>query len=231
LSGRTYLTGWSDRDPVVPGAVPYGDVIVPYVIAACVIAGLAGRRRGGPGCHIDASMYEICVQQMTTAIAAAQQGPPPERCGNRDPAVLLQDVYPARGEDRWVAISAVDEAALARLNALTGNRPIEAWTSEREDCDIVNQLQREGIAAGMVQDIEDLIERDEALRERGALVDLPHPKLGDFGHVRTPISFSRSKVSPYRAPALGEHTTEIALTLAGLSAERLAQLTDAGVLK
>jgi crotonobetainyl-CoA:carnitine CoA-transferase CaiB-like acyl-CoA transferase len=231
LSGRTYLTGWSDRDPVVPGAVPYGDVIVPYVIAACVIAGLAGRRRGGPGCHIDASMYEICVQQMTNAIAAAQHGPPPERCGNRDPAVLLQDVYPARGEDRWVAISAFDEAALARLNALTGNRPIEAWTSEREDYDIVNQLQREGIAAGMVQDIEDLIERDETLRERGALVDLPHPKLGDFGHVRTPISFSRSTVSPYRAPALGEHTTEIALTLAGLSAERVAELNDAGVLK
>src|SRR5690606_21611503 len=27
LSGRTFLTGWEDRDPVVPGAVPYGDVI------------------------------------------------------------------------------------------------------------------------------------------------------------------------------------------------------------
>ena len=28
--GRTLLTGWPDRDPVIPGAVPYGDVIVPY---------------------------------------------------------------------------------------------------------------------------------------------------------------------------------------------------------
>lgn len=34
LSGRTYLTGWPDRDPVIPSALPYGDVIVPYVMAA-----------------------------------------------------------------------------------------------------------------------------------------------------------------------------------------------------
>ena len=38
LSGRTFLTGWPDRDPVIPGAVPYGDVIVPYVMAACIAA-------------------------------------------------------------------------------------------------------------------------------------------------------------------------------------------------
>ena len=38
LSGRTYLTGWPDRDPVTPGAVPYGDVIVPYVMAASALA-------------------------------------------------------------------------------------------------------------------------------------------------------------------------------------------------
>jgi crotonobetainyl-CoA:carnitine CoA-transferase CaiB-like acyl-CoA transferase len=113
LSGRTFLTGWGDRDPVVPGAVPYGDVIVPYVIAAGVIAGICYRLRGGRGCHIDASMYEICVQQMADAVAAAQRGPLPVRTGNTDPAVLLQDVYPARGHDRWVAISAFDDAVVA----------------------------------------------------------------------------------------------------------------------
>ncbi len=44
LSGRTYLTGWPDRDPVIPGAVPYGDVIVPYVMAATAAAALQHRR-------------------------------------------------------------------------------------------------------------------------------------------------------------------------------------------
>src|SRR6185312_4114895 len=56
LSGRTYLTGWPDRGPVIPGAVPFGDVIVPYVMAAATAAALQARRETGRGCHIDAAM-------------------------------------------------------------------------------------------------------------------------------------------------------------------------------
>src|SRR5690606_23251208 len=95
-----------DRDPVVPGAVPYGDVIVPYVMAAALLAVLAAP---GAGAHIDASMYEICVQQMHAAIVAAQGSSPLARMGNADPAVKQQGVYPARGEDCWVAISLFDD--------------------------------------------------------------------------------------------------------------------------
>jgi crotonobetainyl-CoA:carnitine CoA-transferase CaiB-like acyl-CoA transferase len=231
LSGRTFLTGWPDRDPVVPGAVPYGDVIVPYVMAACVMAGLAYRREHGGGCHVDASMYEICVQQMLPAIRAAQQGSMPRRMGNADPAVLHQDVYPARGEDRWVAISLFDEADQARLVELTGGAPLAEWTRHQDDHELVEQLQRAGIAAGVVQDIEDMIEKDVSLDERGALVDLPHPKLGNFGHVRTPIDFSGDVVATFRAPGIGEHTREIALETAGIEAERFAELVAEGVLK
>lgn len=229
LSGRTFLTGWPDRDPVVPGAVPYGDVIVPYVMAACAIAALGHRLRGGRGCHIDAAMYEICVQQMAEAIESVQRGVPPRRLGNADPAVRLQDVYPARGEDRWIAITAFDDEDLERLMRLTGGRPIEEWTRERDEFELVELLQREGIAAGAVQDIEDLVERDPTLRERGALIELPHPKLGPFGHVRTPISFSRVAVTPYRAPAIGEHTREIVRSLIGLNDARIAELEAKGV--
>jgi crotonobetainyl-CoA:carnitine CoA-transferase CaiB-like acyl-CoA transferase len=231
LSGRTYLTGWADRDPVVPGAVPYGDVIVPYVMAAAVAAALAARRTHGRGCHIDASMYEICVQQMSAAIAAAQRGSAPRRTGNADPAVLEQNVYPVRGDDRWVAISVFDEAERERLRGLAGGRPLAEWTREHDERALVALLQAHGIAAGVLQDIEDLIERDDSLRARGALVLLPHPKLGPFGHVRTPIDFSADRVAPYRAPALGEHNREIALELAGLTDERFAELEALGVFR
>jgi crotonobetainyl-CoA:carnitine CoA-transferase CaiB-like acyl-CoA transferase len=231
LSGRTFLTGWADRDPVVPGAVPYGDVIVPYVMAACIAAALVKRREQGGGCHIDASMYEICVQQMHAAIAAAQRGNVPQRMGNADPAVFSQDVYPARGEDRWIAISLFNAEEQSRLAELAGGRSIPEWTREHEDHALVAQLQAAGIAAGVVQDMEDLLERDPQLLARGALVELPHPRLGPFGHMRTPISFSVDHVAPYRAPRMGEHSREIALELAGVSADRFAQLEAAGVLK
>jgi crotonobetainyl-CoA:carnitine CoA-transferase CaiB-like acyl-CoA transferase len=91
-------------------------------------------------------------------------------------------------------------------------------------------LQSSGIPAGAVQDVQDLIERDPQLAFRGALVTLEHPLLGPFGHVRTPLSFSRNRIEPYRAPGLGEHTDPIA-RLAGLASERIAELREQGVFK
>lgn len=228
LSGRTYLTGYADRDPVIPGAVPYGDVIVPFVMAGHVAAALQHRRETGQGCHIDASMYEICVQQMRDYLAAAKRGERPQRTGNADPAVFFQDVFPAAGNDRWVAISLADEEEQARLLALTGP-DIAQWTRARSDREIAELLQGEGFAAGALQDCEDLMEHDPQMATRAALVTLDHPHLGPFGHVATPIRFSRDAFAPFRAPGMGEHCREVARTICGLPEPRIAELEAAGV--
>jgi len=230
LSSRTYLTGWPDRDPVTPGAVPYGDVIVPYVMAASAAALLAQRLTTGQGGHIDASMYEICVQQMWPALAAAQHGEVPQRSGNADARLRWQGLLPAAGTDRWVAVSVVNADQWQRLQALAGDAPLEQWSATQRDQDLVQQLQGQGLMAGAVQDVEDLL-ADADLAARGALVELPHPLLGSFGHVRTPMSFSADPCTPFRAPRIGEHTREVALGLAGLDAERFATLKASGVLE
>lgn len=231
LSGRTYLTGWPDRDPVIPGAVPYGDVIVPFVMAATVSAALSARRLSGKGCHLDASMYEICVQQMREAIVQSQRGNAPERPGNVAPDRFHQDVYPCAGEDQWIAISCADEVEWQTLRALAGGEDISAWTQTRSALELMELLQAQGIAAGNVQDIEELLEQDAPLMARGALVDLEHPHLGVFGHVRTPITLSGDRVAPFRAPNIGEHNEEVASLVAGLSPQQVAELTDAGVFR
>ena len=173
-------------------------------------------------------MYEICVQQMRPSLVAAQAGERPQRAGNSDPAVYFQDVFPAAGEDRWVALSLADEAEMKRLRALTGDE-ISDWTSAREDHAIVAELQALGFAAGVVQDSEDLIERDPQLAERGALVTLDHPLLGPFGHIATPIRFSHDELRPYRAPRMGEHVNEVAGSICGLDARRIEELRTMGV--
>jgi crotonobetainyl-CoA:carnitine CoA-transferase CaiB-like acyl-CoA transferase len=174
-------------------------------------------------------MYEICVQQMMPAIRAAQLGSVPQRMGNADASVFDQDLYPTSGEDRWVAITLFDESDRRRLDELAGGRPIADWSREQDDHELVALLQREGIAAGVVQDIEDLIEKDLPLMQRGALVDLPHPKLGSFGHVRTPIDFSGETIAAYRAPGIGEHSREVAMDAAHLDAGRIDELETEGV--
>ena len=230
LSGRTYLTGWPDRDPVIPGCVPYGDVIVPYVMAACAAAALQRRRETGHGAHVDASMYEICVQQMWPAIRDAQLGSPPQRTGNADAGSYRQDVFPAAGEDRWIAISVSTAAQWSRLCELAGGEDIAAWTRSLPEREAVETLQAEGIAAGVLQDIQDLMEDDPGLAKRGALMDIEHARLGRFGHVRTPISFSRDRIEAFRAPNLGEHSREIA-GLAGMDAGRFESLESLGVFR
>ena len=227
LSGRTYLTGYADGDPVIPGAVPYGDVIVPFVMAGHVAAALQHRRETGRGCHIDASMYEICVQQMRDSLSVAKQGQRPQRQGNADRAVFFQDVFPAAGDDRWVVVTVGSEDEMARLLDVTGP-DIAAWTSQRNDHDIATTLQAAGIAAGALQDCEDLMEHDPQIAAREALVMLDHPLLGPFGHVATPIAFSRDRMQPFRAPGMGEHAHEVARAISGLSAERIAELEAQG---
>jgi crotonobetainyl-CoA:carnitine CoA-transferase CaiB-like acyl-CoA transferase len=241
LSGRTYLTGWPDRDPVIPGAVPYGDVIVPYCMAAAACAALAHRRESGRGAHIDASMYEICVQQMQGAILQAQTGPIPERTGNGDSRIFHQGVYAVHGEDRWIAISLPSAADWLRLRALalladaatpeTRDAAIGAWCADQSGALLAAQLQEAGIFAGVVQDVEDLMERDPQLAARGSLVPIEHSRLGRFGHIRTPMSLSRNPVEPYRAPNMGEHSASIAQELCGLSAARVAELQALGVFR
>ena len=227
LSGRTFLTGYPDGDPVIPGAVPYGDVIVPFVMAANAAAALQYRRDTGRGCHVDASMYEICVQQMRGFLAAAKAGARPQRLGNAEPSVPFQDVFPAAGDDRWVAISLFSEAERTKLLSITGP-DIDAWTSAREDHVIVELLQGHGIAAGVLQDCEDLLERDSQMAGRDALVVLNHPALGAFGHVNTPLRFSRDGFEPFRSPAMGEHSHEIARTICGLGEAEIALLQEQG---
>lgn len=241
LSGRTFLTGWPDRNPVIPGAVPYGDVIVPYVMAAATAAAVDHRRRTGMGCHIDAAMYEICVQQMHDAIAAAEQGERPARQGNDDSTIFHQGVYAAAGNDQWIAITLRSHSDWQRLCTAAKLNPnqtprdaepaLNAWCRQHDAHLLMEQLQAGGIAAGVVQDIEDLIERDPQIATRHALMNLEHPLLGSFGHVRTPISFSSSVTSPYRAPSIGEHSLPIARDLCGLSASRIEELERLGVFR
>ena len=138
-------------------------------------------------------------------------------------------MFPTAGRDRWIVIAVEDAQEWDRLTAFAGTNELVGWTATQEDHALVERLQAAGFAAGVVQDIEDLFDRDPGLRARGALVPLLHAKLGEFGHVRTPLTFSRDEVRPYRPPSLGEHGESIAHELAGLSMPRIAQLRGRGV--
>jgi crotonobetainyl-CoA:carnitine CoA-transferase CaiB-like acyl-CoA transferase len=247
MSARTWLTGWEDRPPVTPGAVPYADVVVPQFMVAAIGAALLRKARTGRGCYVDVSMYEISVHQMTRALIAEQLGRPLARSGNRDRDVWHQGVYPARGVDRWIAVSWFDPDDYRRLIEMLGgewpdasemeraevrdafDRQFAARTRDRDDFEWMEKLQAAGIAAAVVQDIEDLCERDPQLRARPAWVTLDHALLGDFEHQSVPYHLARTPAKPGPAPKMGEHTQWVCCQLCGLSEEQLRSLIEANV--
>jgi crotonobetainyl-CoA:carnitine CoA-transferase CaiB-like acyl-CoA transferase len=251
LSARTWLSGWPDRAPVLPAAVPYADAVVPQFMVTAIAAAVRQRRRTGRGAYIDVSMYEISVQQMTRALLDAQLGRPPQRSGNRDAGVWHQGVYPASGDDRFIAISLFDRDDYAKLIEIApGAWPevaavesgddevlarvdagLAAYTCQHEEFALMCSLQAAGIAAGVVQDVEDVLQRDPQLRCRPAFARIDHSLLGPFEHQTTPYHLARTPGRMSRAPSLGEHTGHVCLEILGLDPALYEALSDAGLFR
>jgi crotonobetainyl-CoA:carnitine CoA-transferase CaiB-like acyl-CoA transferase len=248
LSSRIFMTGWPDREPVLP-SVPYGDAVLPLLMAGAAVAALDRRSRTGEGAHIDASMFEVQAQQMLPALIEQQlTGHPPRRSGNRVPDFAPHGVFPCAGEDRWIAIACEDDVQWRKLARLVETqdvrfatladrktledeleRIIAEWTRPQDAFVLMEQLQSEGIAAGVVQNAGDLLERDSQLKTRGFLQDVAHPVLGTFGHHAPPYKLSRTPADVRSAPKLGEHTRKICLELLDMRPEEFTQLEQAGV--
>jgi benzylsuccinate CoA-transferase BbsF subunit len=92
-------------------------------------------------------------------------------------------------------------------------------------------MQREGVAAGVAQDGEDLLTRDPQLAERGFYVYLDHPEAGRIAHDGLTFSLSATPGEIRRAPLLGEHNEHVYGDILGLSQDEVDRLTVEGVLE
>lgn len=211
---------------------------------------LLARGRGG---HVDLSQLEAMAATMGPAALepVLGDGDPDPRTAefpNRSTRAVPHGVYPAAGDDRWVALSVTDEAqwqALTRLvelpcadGDLAARRAHEdeidaalaAWTGRHDALKLAETLQAEGVAAAVVATGQDLVEADKQLAARGFYPVLNHPLTGPVRHegivarlTATPGELDRP------APLLGQHTDEVLRELLGLSDEQLATLTAEGV--
>ena len=169
--------------------------------------------------------------------------------GNRSDAAVPHDVYPAAGEDRWIAIAAPDDASWLRLEQACGFAPdpqlatLEArlvrreavdakladWTRERSAEQAAETLQAAGVSACAVMGPDDH-RADEHLAARDAIVTLEHPEVGPCRHMRNPLRMSRTPLRTADcAPLLGEHTEAVLTRLLGLSRDEVAELVSKGV--
>jgi benzylsuccinate CoA-transferase BbsF subunit len=95
----------------------------------------------------------------------------------------------------------------------------------------MEDLQRRGVPAGVVQSAREMLDVDEHLKERGYYAYTEHSEAGLCAHDGPPFVLSKTPGrirSP--APLLGEHTEYVCKEILGLDNEGIAELMVAGAL-
>ncbi|MCV7103611.1 CaiB/BaiF CoA-transferase family protein, partial [Mycobacterium palustre] len=134
-TGMAWMTGHADGPPVIPRGVC--DPIAGLHAAFAAIAALAIRDRTGTGMHVESTMVESALNVAAEMVVEySRNGIELRRNGNRGPGASPQGVYACQGDDEWVALAAMDDAARAALGGLLGAPacgPDESAWRERAD--------------------------------------------------------------------------------------------------
>ncbi len=246
MVGFYNITGWPDRAPVGPyGAIT--DYTSPHPATASLLAAIDHRRRTGEGRYLDFSQAEASVHFIAPVVLEyLRNGAVVGGQGNQSEHYCPHGVFPAAGDDRWVAVVAQDDSAWTALAGLIG-RPdraalpladrlarreeleaaVSAWTSQLDEADVEAQCQAAGIAAHRVQNSPELAV-DPQLAHRGHWVEVPHSTHGTTIIEAPRFTMSRSRVWPERAaPALGEHLYEVLTEHLGYDADKVAEFAAA----
>lgn len=253
-SGFNMLTGFPEEPPRGIG-VAYPDFLSPHLLVASVLAAVRHRDRTGQG-------QEITAVQLSTTLSLLgaewmhfrSTGQVPVRNANRDPNAAPHGVYPAAGEDRWIALAATDAAEwgafcrtigepglaadprFASLDARKANEDmldeiVRRWTTARDAWEASAELQAAGVPASPVEDLRDMMERDPLLRCHYQIVRQPVAPDVDIPIDREVARFRGHEHGLCRAPGMGEHTFEIATERLGLEPAEYAALLAEGVLE
>jgi crotonobetainyl-CoA:carnitine CoA-transferase CaiB-like acyl-CoA transferase len=181
------------------------------------------------------------------------------RCRGEDREVVycaMPDSAPEgrKKDERWCAIAVFTDDEWTAFCGVVGNAPwtheekfdtfegrkehedeldrrVEEWTIERSPEEVMTLMQAAGVAAGVVQDGEDLLTRDPHLRERGFYVYHDHPEAGRIAHDGLTFALSSTPGEIGRAPLLGEHNDFVYKEILGFTEERVNQLITDGALE
>ncbi len=234
LSGFASVTGWPDRAPCGPYGA-YTDYIAPRFANAILLAAIDHRRRTGEGQYIDFAQAEGAIHALGPAVVEyTANGRLWPRLGTADRNNHPSGVYPALGDECWVAVACEDDAQRKALENLVGalsDEAISAWTSVRLADTATQELQQAGVPAHTVQNSPECMV-DPQLIHRGHFVELPHNEMGTVV-----IEGSRAKFSATPAvvaspgPGIGEHTFTVLTEILGYDDDRFSELLISGALE
>jgi len=247
MFGFHFTTRWPDRAAAGPFGA-YTDTVSPRFSAAAILAAVDHRRRTGEGQYLDLSQIESSLHLLAPALLDAEvNGQEYTSLGNGDAGMAPHGVYPVAGDDRWVALACVDDAAWAALASELGrgdlaelplaarldrraelDELVAGWTAGWTPEDAVARLQALGVAAHDVQNSAQCL-TDPQLAHRGHYVSIDHPFIGPV-----PIEGPRLRLSrtPGRVggpgPTYGQHAEVVLSEILGYDEDQIATVAVGG---
>ncbi|MBN1190445.1 MAG: CoA transferase [Dehalococcoidales bacterium] len=253
LSGFNHITGWPDREPLGPSGA-YTDFIGPRFTLLALLSALDLRRRTGKGQYLDLSQFETSVHFMAPVLLdSIVNNRTVDRIGNRLDYAAPHGAYRCWGEDRWCVIAVFTDKDWECFCEVIGNPPwtkepqfgtlwarkqnedeldrlVNEWTMNYAPEQVMEMMQSAGVAAGIVQNAQDLQERDPQLKHRHLFWKLNHPEAGEYTSLRPNFLVSKSPHELQRAPLLGEHNEYVLKEILKMSDDEIADLVVDGVL-
>ena len=259
MSGMASLIGWPDGPPTGV-TLAYPDYIAPFVVTFATIAALDHRDRTGEGQHIDLSQMEATINFTGTALLDYTVNERLElRDGNRlmagdEPHTAPHGVYPTEGDDRWIAIAVFSQEEWQALCRVLGrddwlsdprfasqadrcqhDEELDAIIAEEtrkfEGRQLMERLQKEGVAAGVALDQEGLYQ-DPQLIHRGHFVPVVHQEWGDYPAELFGVRLAETPPVVQRpAPCIAQHNEFVLQELLGYSQEEFDRLVAEGALE
>ncbi|HVM64839.1 MAG TPA: CoA transferase [Acidimicrobiales bacterium] len=258
LCGLTATSGLEGMPPAGWG-YSFMDHGGAYVMALAVLAALVYRDRTGCGQWVDLSTVEAGASLAGLALLDASVNGAPYAVGaassNRDPGMAPHGIYPARGDDRWVAIACRSDAEWQVLGGVIGevwahrpewrdlagrkaaedelDRRMAEWTAHHDEHALAGTVRAAGVPAAAVLRPEERIDGPAGGREPGAWL-WPEVRHAEMGRVRVdglPLHLSRTPWAITRAaPCLGADNDRVLGELLGHDADELRALRADGVI-
>jgi benzylsuccinate CoA-transferase BbsF subunit len=257
--GLAFATGIAGQHPAGIG-YSYMDHHGANVMAIAIMAGLLHRNRTGEGQWIDISCTEAgaflngpALLDFTVNGRPMRRPGSPDSNHSRSPAMAPHGVYPAAGDDNWVAIACRDDGDWQSLTDILQadwareprwstcasrmegevelDRRLGEWTMRFDRFALAGELRAAGVPAAAVQRPAERIDHDPETARWGLWPTVKHSEMGDVRVDGIPVHFSETDwVIERGAPCLGEHNDVVFGDLLGHSQEELEAFRAAGVL-
>ena len=252
MGGIMSITGEPGRPPVRVGA-SFGDIAAGMFAAIGIVSAIHERHKSGQGQMIDMSMLDsqiAIVENAFTRYWATGQVPGP--LGSRHPAATPFQAFQTKDEYVVVAIMGGDPdpwpifcSALDLVEIIDDERFSDGW-ERTKNYDVLEPLLNEamkrkttqewletfkelGIPSGPVNSI-DQVASDPQVLSRGMMVEMPHPRMGTWKTVNSPLRLSRTPGEVRGvAPLMGEHTEDVLGRFLEMTPEQVDELRQAGV--